>query len=63
LFGHAFFALLDLLLASRHSLRVGGGESAKSSEMVEFSEADIRKRYVNPKFVPSLDLDGLAAVL
>jgi hypothetical protein len=41
----------------------GGGESAKSSEMVEFSEADIRKRYVNPKFVPSLDLDGLAAVL
>jgi len=41
----------------------GGGASAKSAEMVEFSEAEIRKRYVNPKFVPSLDLDHLAAVL
>ncbi|MFS2033535.1 S1/P1 Nuclease [Polaromonas sp. CT11-55] len=41
----------------------GGGDSAKSADMVEFSEAEIRKRYVNPKFVPSLDLDQLAAVL
>ena len=43
--------------------KAGGGASAPATALVQFSEAAIRKNYENPKFVPSLDLDQLEAVL
>ncbi|GAA4330459.1 hypothetical protein GCM10023144_18170 [Pigmentiphaga soli] len=41
----------------------GGGRSADTSDLVGFSEADLRKRYADRKFVPSLDLNHVGPEL
>jgi hypothetical protein len=41
----------------------GGGASSNASDLVQMTQAELRKRYANPKFVPSLDLDHIGPVL